>query len=250
MKIRLPLALICVAVVAAVIALLLALTFRYTLFPDPEWTWMSFLRLAGGFVLVATSLHLFRPGCESFKSRASTNWWDPASTPDGKLSWEHVCALTLAESHDPLAMERKPRWWQITREMFAAVLVTGALASLAFAAAMLLGTPPAEILTASGERTQIGSSGLTVFLALLTAILTIVFTFYQLKAKVRADNRQVWIAKLRTTIAEVVALSDERTRLADGFCNKKRLADIRRELSPKRLELELLLIPAKRIIGC
>lgn len=245
MKIRLSPVLICVLVAIIVIALLFGSTFYYAFLPKPEWTWLAFLRLAGAFLLIGTSLRLFVLGCRSFAARASTNWWDPAASPDGKLSWDHVRALTLDESHDPLAMERTPRWGQIVREMIAAVLVIGALASLAIAAAKLLGTP-ADIPGFSDGKTVTGSAGLTVFLALLTATLTIVFTFYQLKAKVRADNRQVWIARLRTTIAEVVALSTERASLSGRYEDRKRSTEIWRELSPKRLELELLLNPSEK----
>lgn len=52
------------------------------------------------------------------------------------------------------------------------------------------------------------SSNLTAYLALLASVITIVFTYGQLRARVRADSRQQWIIQAHTLLAETLAAAE------------------------------------------
>ena len=126
-------------------------------------------------------------------------------------------ARGLRRSKDPLGFERRARWrgcrgwlWRTSLYLLAALALWGLILSgldLAFDPRprdfMLV---PRDRQISPGLAAVIGNP--TAYLALLAAVVTIIFTYYQLRAKVRADSRQQWIIRARELVGQVVALTD------------------------------------------
>jgi hypothetical protein len=97
---------------------------------------------------------------------------------------------------------------------------------------------PAFIWAAPGNRSDLveavanASGNLTAYLALLAGAISIIFTYHQLRAKVRADNRQAWIDKARRLLAQIIADADA------GRSSAKAIS--------RRLELKLMLNPKEK----
>ena len=85
------------------------------------------------------------------------------------------------------------------------------------------------------------SGNLTAYLALLASGITIVFTYGQLQARVRADSRQEWIIRARRLLADTLAASEAHRSSAPWS-----RATARRKLDRRRLELELMLNPSEK----
>jgi hypothetical protein len=91
-------------------------------------------------------------------------------------------------------------------------------------------------------RDVVGASGnLTAYLALLASVVTIVFTYGQLQARVRADSRQQWIIQARTLLADTLAAADAHRSAAPWSRTRAR-----QEMDQRRLALELMLNPSEK----
>jgi len=187
------------------------------------------------------------------KRRFTTAWWDPAMrADDADLEWCDVYALVAyARETDPLGVKDRIRWkdwwWGLGRYLLGAL----ALWSLALSAFDFLRDPRPRSFQLVEEGFELHPSLVSVlgnptaYLALLAALLTALFTYYQLRAKVRADSRQQWIIRARQLLGEVVALIDAHRDLRD----KRRYAqaaEMWTRLNPLRLELELMLNPSEK----
>lgn len=187
--------------------------------------------------------------------RFTNSWWDPAAAYDAPLTWPDVYRLIVCDvKTDPLGFERRPRWrgcrgwrWRALLYLLAALTLWGLILSgldLAYDPSprdfMLV---PKDSKISPGLAAVIGNP--TAYLALLAAVVTIIFTYYQLRAKVRADSRQAWIIRARELIGQVVALTDDFRDLRD----KRRFPDAEAtwtRMNPLRLELELMLNPSEK----
>lgn len=206
-------------------------------FQGSDYLWFRF---AGLGALVAGGFWLFCAGYKPFEARAVTSWWDPSLEPDGELEWDMVLNLTLGRLDlDPLSVNPAERPARIKRDVLILALATLLLGYVALGIAHVLGDQRSSV--PSATEAAAGGGNLAAFLALFAAMLSIVFTYHQLRAKVRADNRQAWIARLRTLIAEVTALSYE---CHDADNSSK--PELWQKLGPKRLEFELMLNPSEK----
>ncbi|MDK9720861.1 MAG: hypothetical protein OEL53_06720 [Rhodospirillales bacterium] len=78
------------------------------------------------------------------------------------------------------------------------------------------------------------NANLTAFIAIIASFSAIFIAYDQLRAKVRADNRQEWINKVRILISDIVGLLP----VSRYACKK--------EVTKRRIELELMLNPSEK----
>jgi hypothetical protein len=152
---------------------------------------------------------------------------------------------------DPLGFERGPRWRGWRRWALCYLLAALILWGLILSGLDLTYDPrprdfmlvPNDRAIAPGLAAVIGNP--TAYLALLAAIVTIIFTYYQLRAKVRADSRQQWIIRARELLGQVVALTDAYRDLSVD-CGGRDAEEMWNKMNPLRLELELMLNPSEK----
>ncbi len=175
------------------------------------------------------------------------SWWDPAERPDGDLDWEQLHQL-VHRRHDPLAVTAGVRTTASLVGILLLVPLIAAIAGIAETAASFIVRPrmPGFLLVDSTSRNQVEalinlSGNLTAFLALIAASVSIWFAYSQLRAKVRADNRQAWLGKTRKLLARVIALGAAHAE-AEGRARARLWA----KLDAPRLELELMLNPSEK----
>ncbi len=204
-------------------------------------------RLVGAALLVWLALALGRRLAETFQRTCFTSWWDPAEVPDGDLNWEDLKRLVEPDD-DPMVNRGFLRTATALAFLCKLVAILGMMFICGRLAAASLAHPelPAFLKLGGNERIPsdalINLSGnLTAFLALTAAIASIWFANSQLRSKVRADNRQEWLANARTLLGEVVALAREHA-VADGTAR----TSINELLDPKRLRFELMLNPREK----
>lgn len=214
-----------------------------TLAGGPLWKLALFVTLTVSVVLIA--LGLSGQALLAVKDRVITRWWDPAAVQDGDFTWAEVWRLTCGPlADDPLRAGGSARSGSASGEMLGLAMggVAGLGIVLVCAAALFALVTPGDIaLPAASPSADLSKTALPALLALLAALLTITFTYYQLRAKVRADNRQVWIARLRVLIAEVTAMA----YALDG-ANRTKTVEIWQKLGSARLEFELMLNPSEK----
>ena len=167
-----------------------------------------------------------------------TKWWDPAWRPDGQISWEHVRGLVR---DDPLnhVPRFRPRHFLGRSPLY--VLSLTAVMVLAWFLLCLIDRPWLPDMlrgeTVAGKVfLQLAKPNLTAYLALIAAAASIFFAYLQLRAKVRADNRQAWIDRARAHLAAVTSLGS-----IHADASPKEAPDLWREFAPLRVELELML---------
>lgn len=206
-----------------------------------------FLRLAMLLALGAGAAYASRQIWNS-ASTAKADWWDIGGRLDDP-SWEDVRRMTVGdEEDDPLAIRPTGSGPAGTINAIAAYVVVGCI--LIEAASMVVAGPvlprlltnhastialPAGTVGASLEL----SANLTALLALTAAAVSIYFTHRQLQAKVKADSRQAWIIKLRARIAGFIALAGAIHEDGTG-------PDCQKDLTRRRLEMELMLNPSEK----
>ncbi|WP_156884252.1 hypothetical protein V3I01_06275 [Sphingomonas sp. gentR] len=198
-------------------------------------------------LLIWATLKVGNRLAERFCQMSFTTWWDPAKTADGNLDWDHLLLLVqpVTDPIDNFGMVR-PR--AIFSQGIVVVLGGAALFACARIAADWLALPelPAFLTLGGNKRLDLDalinlSGNLTAFLALAAAAASIWFANDQLRAKVRADNRQEWLASARTLLGEVVALAREH-----ATADVKSREAFNRELDPRRLRFELMLNPREK----
>lgn len=214
-----------------------------------------FLRLA---ILVALGAGAFSTArlVWDAASRAKGGLWNIGGRLDAP-SWEDVRRMTLgAETDDALVVEPFGDGVVGYAKCVAAYLVLGCVAIEALSIVVagpilprLLTVSPASALGpegVAGVSLEL-SANLTALLALTAAAVSIYFTHRQLQAKVKADSRQAWTVKLRTRIADFVALAgtiqgdDQMSERQGGDCSRRgirrgRLAPAPRTDSERRLK--------------
>lgn len=183
-------------------------------------------------------------------SRLRRRWWDPADgRPEGPLSWDQIHALVAFDpDSDPLVPVGANRAGRATREWLPAALAATVVVLVAAQALAFLWDPtPWPGFLSGGDddrlfRDVVGASGnLTAYLALLASAITIVFTYGQLQARVRADSRQQWIIQARSLLADALAAAEAHRSAAPWS-----RARARQEMDRRRLELELMLNPSEK----
>lgn len=188
---------------------------------------------------------LARPTWERLRTRFWTTWWDPSTAcADGPIGWGDV--LRMAAGGGPGDALTSREHLRRSRLRWRVVPYALCLSSALFAAAIVidglliwrlpsvfgsLSKPPSTLL----EATANVSGNLTAYLALLAAAVSIVFTYRQLRAKVRADNRQAWIDRARTLLSDLAQKPE--TAMDSPQAEK---------LARSRMELELMLNPSEK----
>lgn len=197
-------------------------------------------------------------------------WWDIGNAkPGGELAWADVFELaSLASKHDPIALADpkvhdhpdvdqgatelgvREAATGAARLMLAVLIALGGCLALAIdyllfprVPALIFFDPALKVPAQSGFEVGhlIAASGnLTAYLALIAAVISIYFTYHQLRAKVRADSRQAWINEVRQTLSHiVVGISN---LFQDGRLDRAEFEALNR----RRLHLELMLNPAEK----
>ena len=211
---------------------------------------LPLLRIAIAIALLAGSvLAVARIGLRA-SDRLRRRWWDPSDgKPEGPLSWDEISTLVAFDpDRDPLVAVVSNRSGRFANEwvpaaLAIAVVVLGSSQALGF----LWDPTPWPGVFSGGDadrvfRDVVGASGnLTAYLALLASAVTIVFTYGQLQARVRAESRQHWIIQARTLLAEALAAADAH-RTAAPWSKAK----ARRDMDERRLALELMLNPSEK----
>jgi hypothetical protein len=209
-----------------------------------DWKHAPLFRLCLMVLIPVPALIMWRPAREKLRAPFWTTWWDPSTErADGPINWNDVLRMAIgAEAGDALTSREHLRRKRLRRMVIPYALC---LSATLFAGAMIvdgllvwrlpsffgsLSEQPANLL----EATANVSGNLTAYLALLAAAISIVFTFRQLRAKVRADNRQAWIDRARRLLSELAQKPRTPT--------DPRSAD---RLSRFRIELELMLNPSE-----
>lgn len=213
------------------------------------------LRLALLAIFIAAICTGIAHLCAWLARRIFTHWWDPASKPDGPLNWAQVLALTSTDnSFDPIHYRRQVRWGYLLRLTPAIVVIglAGFFVTLIVVDFILhprvplllhAGTTENHVESPASIAHMLNVSGnLTAYLALLASLVTIAFTYHQLRAKVRADNRKKWIETLRKKLSFVISILIK----ISYSKNKKTKTALIREMDKARMELEMLLNPAER----
>ena len=211
---------------------------------------LPLLRAALALVLLAGAVLAVNSLWERATGRLQRRWWDPADgKPEGPLSWDQIHTLVAFDpDHDPLVPVAARRAGRSVREWLpAAVAMTFVVLATAQALTFLWDpTPWPGFLSGRDDdrlfRDVVGASGnLTAYLALLASAITIVFTYGQLQARVRADSRQQWIIQARTLLADTLTTADAH-RSAVPWSRTK----ARQEMDQRRLALELMLNPSEK----
>jgi hypothetical protein len=202
-------------------------------------------RLCLSVLIPVPLLVLYRPAWEKLRARFWTTWWDPSLTrADGPIGWEDVLRMAVgSEAGDALTSQEHLRRERLRRMVvpyalcLSAALFVGAMivdGLLVWRLPSMFGSSSASPATLL-EATANVSGNLTAYLALLAAAVSIVFTYRQLRAKVRADNRQVWIDRARRLLSELA--QKPRTPTDARYADR---------LSRLRIELELMLNPSEQ----
>ena len=190
-------------------------------------------------------LVLYRPAWRRLRAPFWTTWWDPSRDgADGPIGWSDVLRMAAgSEAGDALTSPEHLRRKRLRRRVVPYALC---LSAALFAVAMVidglliwrlpsffgsLDKQPGTLLEATANM----SSNLTAYLALIAAAISIVFTYRQLRAKVRADNRQAWIDRARRLLSELA----QRPGTPATTSGTDRLARF-------RIELELMLNPSEK----
>jgi len=204
-------------------------------------------RLVAAALLVWLALALGRRLADTFQRTCFTSWWDPAEVPDGDLNWEDLKRLVEPDD-DPMVNRGSLRPATTLNFLCRFAVIAGTVFLCGRVAATALAHPELPAFLKSGGEARMPvdalinlSGNLTAFLALTAAVASIWFANSQLRSKVRADNRQEWLANARTLLGEVVALARENA-VADGSSR----AAINELLDPKRLRFELMLNPREK----
>ncbi|NUB12581.1 hypothetical protein GAY28_07555 [Azospirillum brasilense] len=216
-------------------------------------------------VLFAALLGLWAAGAEPLRAMIkrwfTIKWWDIGqSKPDGSLSWQDVFELASLEyERDPVTMAHLTAGDLASQDLNANVFRSKAtLPALAvlFGLVMLGGLNAIivdyllfprvpSLIYSSADVPKVTdlasiSQNLTAYLALVAAAISIVFTYHQLRAKVRADSRQAWINDVRENLAAIV--NDVAFLLVDGRIDTEPF----QRLNRRRMHLELFLNPSEK----
>ena len=208
------------------------------------------LRVALALALVAGVVAAVGRLVARANERLRRRWWDPADgEPEGPLNWDHIHALVAFDpDRDPLVPVVALRSRRSLHEWLPSLMAILVIVLAAAQALVFLWDPtPCPGVFAGNDtdrvfRDVVGASGnLTAYLALLASAITIVFTYGQLQARVRADSRQQWIIQARTLLAESLAAAEAHRAAAPWSRTKAR-----QELDQRRLALELMLNPSEK----
>ena len=220
-------------------------------------------RLFAGFVLLATLIWATYTASRHMEREFCTTWFDlnkSGGTDDP--GWEEVFLLaSLDGDADPIALKKssEPKFSGEMRLKVAVLCPCWVSIGILFAAALDYDLfPRVPGFLRAGDHIPDITTNLTAYLALIAAAVSIGFTYHQLRAKVRADARQVWISKLRNLLAAIIA---DITELkadwqmkppADGTADSKEAwrkpskAQHYERLNRNRLLLELMLNPSEK----
>jgi hypothetical protein len=177
------------------------------------------------------------------ETRHWTKWWDPASRPDGPITWTHVQGLVCDDPLDHVPRLR-PIYF-LGRTPIYVLSLTVVTVSLWFLLCLLDRPWLPDVFNAGTGAgrvfLQLAKPNLTAYLALIAAAASIFFAYLQLRAKVRTDNRQVWIDRARSHLAAVVELASLHSEAGATAA-----PDLWREFASLKLELELMLNSSER----
>lgn len=213
------------------------------------------LRIAWVISVLLISLYVVLLLTDALVQATTKRWWDPAETFDGELTWQQLLEL-VQRDHDPLLVPRRLRTGSATASYLLMLPVIVLIAGLTAATIRFVWMPtlpgflrplPPTAANPAGLRAPVDAllnlgGNLGALLALIAASISIWFTYHQLRAKVRADNRQQWLARTRTLLGQVVALAAAHAEADDTTCETTLFT----QLNPLRLEFELMLNPSEK----
>lgn len=173
------------------------------------------------------------------------SWWDVGdSGRNATLRWKDVFILaSLRAEHDPIQKTDKDFYRPKPARAFFVYLCSLFCVGVGFAVVVdYLVFPHVPNLLLDNRSAKLNallhaSGNLTAYLALTAAVITIAFTYHQLRAKVRADARMHWIEQLRALMAEIIE--------AIGALHAGQEIDMRK-FDERRLKLELMLNPSEK----
>lgn len=234
---------------------------------DARW---NFTRFALALGVLIGACGLIGKEYRSFCERQNLNWSNLAD-PKCAPSWGMIFAIVTGSDYNPKSLtaykteplmmpkgNSSPKrqvdfiliikfYAKITIILCATLVILSAIAKLPLLGGKSSEENPFFVLG------KIVSSPVPFFIALATAF----FAFRQMQAQQKAKSRQEWIDKLRSKIAQTLALAQEyrdcRTRPSEWEWlkgeeeeNGRRQAKLRHDLTDARLEMELLLNPSEK----
>lgn len=207
-------------------------------------------RLFGAVGWVAGILWTVHVLGEPVERLSRRRWWnmgasDSAAAPD----WDDMIHMLCDETCDPMILEKEnryprnrgkhrfPRSWE-AGAMLVSALAFGVLFGIGLDYLLYPRIPVLFQEDSGFAKLASLSTNLTAFLALIAATISILFTYQQLRAKVRAGSRQAWVKRVRKLVAEVLTHIHEITRCGSGSPHSDRF-------HKARTHLELHLNPAE-----
>lgn len=211
---------------------------------------MSLHSISTYFALICILPMLLITSNELGKYIIDTNrakWWTINNTNRSNApDWDAILYMLFNKECDPLKFDRPPRGINIDFcKLSLILLITISLGSLYGFAFYYISSEqlPSFLMIKNQEKPGELNDNLPAFLALIASAIGVIFTYQQLRAKVRADSRQAWndkVAELLANVLSTIGLLIGHTKSQDA---EEKLHD---ELTRSRTHLELLLNPSEK----
>ncbi len=150
-----------------------------------------------------------------YEKNLRRRWWNmgkPQVTdpPD----WEGILDMLCNEACDAMELEENGKYpdnlgqFSIEKSLiiptYIGAIIIGIMYGIVIDYIIFPRIPALFIKDMTVEKLAGLSSNLTAFLALIAAAVSVIFTYQQLRAKVRASSRQKWVNKVRSLLAGVL----------------------------------------------
>ncbi|HYD98660.1 MAG TPA: hypothetical protein VEH84_04705 [Alphaproteobacteria bacterium] len=215
------------------------------------WRLFGLICLVGSVLWTSSILGKF------VERRSVIRWWSPGQTDKTKApDWNGIIDLLCCKAADPIDFDKSRHL--LVSEPYSIRIFLSKNIILVFMGVSFIGLAHGLVLDyllypwslsemfGSSDRGYLAntSTNLTAFLALIAASISIVFTYQQLRAKVRADSRQAWIKEVRELMAcNIEMMRTQIDKLDAGYSNRslpdKNWAPFPQNQSRTLLELHL-----------
>lgn len=185
--------------------------------PPPDLSVAPLPRLFFLVAVLAGMLWSAHALVEPVKRSVRRRWWNMGASDSSKApDWSGILDMLCDEASDPMRLEEgaaypdgkgeiRLEFSVATMGAFASVVALGILFGIALDYILYPRVPTIFVKDEGFANLASLSTNLTAFLALIAAAISIVFTYQQLRAKVRADSRQAWVTRVRKLMADVLA---------------------------------------------
>ncbi|MGA1860359.1 hypothetical protein VH569_30620 [Azospirillum sp. 11R-A] len=182
-----------------------------------EWAYATIPRLFAFFIVVGGMLWTAHALREPIKQSIRRRWWNMGALDSSKApDWDGILDMLCNDSCDPMELEEGGLYPVDKNEVridfsvastgsFFLLLAVGTIFGIAIDYILYPRLPTIFEPDEQFNKLASLSGNLTAFLALIAAAISIVFTYQQLQAKVRADSRQAWVTKVRKLTSNVLA---------------------------------------------